>query len=143
VNVEPVRISPAADGVIELPAHYAEIQARHGQRAKPVSETGRTYIGNWSNPNDVVVWQFTLPANGTYTVRIDARKASDAALGQRIEVSVGKQRAQGKIKAEGVTVEGQLKLDAGEHSISVKLPDAKRTGPPVLDLFGLKLVPVP
>lgn len=143
VDVEPVRIAPEADDVIELPAHYAEIQARHGQRAKPVSKAGRTYIGNWSNPHDVVVWQFTLPVAGTYTVRVDARKASDAALGQRIDVSVGDQTAKGKINADSVTMDGQLRLDAGERSISVKLPDAKRTGPPVLDLFGLKLVPAP
>jgi len=142
IEAEPVQIAPDDDGIINLPAHYAEIQAHHGQRAKPVSEGGRTYIGNWSNPNDVVVWQFTLPSAGTYTVQIEARKASDDALGQQVEVGVGDQKAVGKIEANDVKMDGQLKLQTGEQSISVKLPNAKRTGPPVLDLFGLNLVPV-
>ena len=141
IQVEPVQIAPGKDGIVDLPAHYAEIRARHGQRAKPVSEGGRTYIGNWSNPNDVVVWQFTLPKAGTYTVQADARKKSDEALGQRVEVAVGDQKVVGKIGAGGVSLDGPLKLPAGEQTISVKLPAAKRTGPPVLDLFGLKLVP--
>ena len=36
---------------------------------------------------------------------------------------------------------GTLKVPAGKQSISVKLLDAQRTGPPVLDLFALRLEP--
>ncbi|NOX55896.1 MAG: alpha-L-fucosidase [Planctomycetes bacterium] len=141
VAVEPVRIEPGPDGIVHLPSHYAEIRARHGQRAKPVSEKGRTYIGNWSNPNDVVVWQFTLPSTGEYSVRIDARMASQAARGQRLVISVDGQSLSGKITAEGVAVTGRVKLAAGQRTLSVKLPDAKRTGPPILDLFAVDLIP--
>ena len=139
--VEPLVIRPDAKGVVHLPADFAEIRAAHGQRAKPVSQGGRAYIGNWSNPNDVVVWSFTLPAGASYSVAVDGRPASPKAVGRRVRVSVGKQQLVGKIDAQGVKLDGQLKIPAGSQSISVALPDADRTGPPVFDLFGLTLKP--
>ena len=39
-QVEPLRIAAAPDGTIHLPALYAEIEAQHGQRAKPMSKAG-------------------------------------------------------------------------------------------------------
>jgi hypothetical protein len=45
-------------------------------------------------------------------------------------------------KGEWVQDTGPVDFDAGPQSISVKLPDAKRTAAPVIDLFGLKLVPI-
>ena len=141
-EVEPVRITPGPDGSIDLPAHYSRIRASHGQRAKLVSQGGRAYIGNWSNSSDVVLWEFRANSAGSYTVHVDARNASPEAVGQRIEVSVGDQKLAGKIQVEGVNLAGRLKLGPGEQELSVKLPDAKRTGAPVLDLFGVRLVPV-
>jgi len=140
-EVEPVRIAPDAQGVISLPAHYAEIHAKHGQRAKPLSRGGRTYIGNWSNPNDVVVWHFELPAAGTYRVQVEGKPASEPAVGQRVRVTAGGQKLVGKIGADGVVFDQPLVLKAGKVSLSVELVDAKRTGPAVLDLSSLKLVP--
>jgi len=141
-EVEPLVLRPDDEGRLDLPAAFAEIHARHGQRAKPTSEKGRAYVGNWSNPNDIPTWQFTLPSEATYRANLDARPASKEAVGQRVEVRVGEQKLEGKIDQHGVTLDGRLKLSAGNHTISVKLLDAKRTGPPVLDLFGLKLMPV-
>ena len=140
-QVEPVRIVADAQGRIELPAHYAEIHAKHGQRAKPLSRGGRTYIGNWSNPADVVVWHFELPAAGTYRVQIDAQPASKEAIGQRARLTAGNQKLAGKITAEGLALDQPLKLEAGKVALSVELVDAKRTGPAILDLSGVKLVP--
>jgi len=139
--VEPLVIRPDAKGVVRLPAEFAEIHAEHGQRAKPVSQKGQTYIGNWSNPNDVVVWGFTLPAAGSYAVAVQGRPASPQAIGQRVRVSVGKQQLTGKIASAGVTISGQLNIPAGPQTISVALPDANRTGPPVFDLYGGTLKP--
>jgi len=68
-------------------------------------------------------------APGTYAVQVDARRAADVAIGQRIEVNVGQQKASGKITAAGVEFAGRLALPAGEQTLSVSLPDAKRTGP--------------
>jgi hypothetical protein len=136
-----VQITPGRDGTIHLPAHYAEIRAEHGQRAKLVSQGGRAYIGNWSNPNDVVVWQFRVPSAGAYAVQVDARMASQDGLGQRFEINLGEQKLAGKVEPGGMSLAGRLQLAPGEQELSVKLPGAKRTGSPVLDLFGLKLVP--
>lgn len=140
-EVQPLVIRPSAQGVVKLPAAFAEILAQHGQRAKPVSQAGRTYIGNWSNPSDVATWEFTLPAAGKYAVELDARLASDKASGQRIVISVGKQQLTTKLASDGIKFDNRLAIPAGEQKLSVKLPDAKRTDPPVLDLFGVKLVP--
>jgi alpha-L-fucosidase len=139
--VEPLVLRPAADGTLDLPAAYAELLAQHGQRAKPMSEKGRVYIGNWSNPQDVPTWCFTMPAAGTYSVKLDARPASDAAVGQRIAVRVGKQQLVGRITKDGVALDGTLAIPAGQQELSVHLLDAKRTGPAILDLFSAQLVP--
>jgi len=138
-QVEPLVLRPDAAGKLNLPATMAEIRAEHGQRAKPVSKAGKTCIGNWSNPNDVVVWNFTMPKEMAFRVIVDARAASRETVGQRVEISVAGQKLVGKITADGVALEGTLKVPAGPQSISVKLLDAKRTGPPVLDLFALRL----
>ena len=140
-QVEPLVLRPDAAGKLNLPAAMAEIHAEHGQRAKPVSKSGRTCIGNWSNPNDVVAWNFTLPKPLAFRVAIDGRPAAKEALGQRVEVSASGQKLVGKITADGVALDGTLNVPAGKQSISVKLLDAQRTGPPVLDLFALRLEP--
>jgi hypothetical protein len=106
-----------------------------------MSQRGRVYIGNWSNPNDIVEWQFELPAAGSYTVELDARRSSEEAVGQRVEVRVGDQSVTGRIEREVVRMDGRMQIPAGSQTISVTLPDAKRTAAPVVDLFGVKLVP--
>ena len=140
-KVVPVEIAPAADGGIDLPSAYAEIQAQHGQRAKLLSRDGRVYIGNWSNPSDVAVWNFHLAAVGNYDVRVDGTPASDKAAGQQVRVSSGDAKVVGKITADGVAIDQPLKLAAGKVTVRVELIDAKRTGPSVLDLFGVRLIP--
>jgi alpha-L-fucosidase len=141
-QVEPLRIAAAADGSIGLPALYAEIEAQHGQRAKPMSKGGRAYIGNWSNPADVVVWHFDLPRDGSYRVQIDALPAAKQALGQAVQVAAGGATVQGKIDGRGVELSSPLKLAAGKITLAVRLPGANRKGPPILDLYGVKLSPV-
>ncbi len=138
-QVEPLVLRPDAAGSLLLPATMAEIRAEHGQRAKPVSKGGKTYIGDWSNPNDVVVWNFTMPNESTLRVTVDGRPASQEAIGQRIEISAAGQKVVGKITKEGVVLDGKLTLPGRPQSISVKLLDAKRTGSPVMDLFGVRL----
>ncbi len=140
--VKPLVIRPDKRGKLELSAAYAEIRAKHGQRARPRSERGRTYVGNWSNPQDRVVWCFTMPEAGTYRVKLDARVAAEAAIGQRVAIRVGKRRLIAKITKDGVAVEGTLDIPAGDQELLVRLMDAKRTGPPIIDLFGVTLTPV-
>jgi alpha-L-fucosidase len=141
VEVAPVEIAPAADGAVDLPSAYAEIQAQHGQRAKLLSRKGRVYIGNWSNPNDIAVWNFQLAAPGSYAVRVDGRPASSKAVGQRVRVSSGAAKVVGKITADGLELDQPLKLAAGKVEVRVELIDAQWTGPAILDLFGVNLVP--
>jgi alpha-L-fucosidase len=141
VEVAPVEIAPAADGAVDLPSAYAEIQAQHGQRAKLLSRKGRVYIGNWSNPNDIAVWNFRLAAPGSYTVRVDGQPASPKAVGQRVRVSSGAAKVTGKITAGRLELDQPLRLATGKVEVRVELVDAQRTGPAILDLFGVKLVP--
>ena len=139
-EVKPLVIQPGKDGKLKLPATFVEIRAQHGQRAKPVSRDGRTYVGNWSNPNDIAVWCFTMPKAGSYHVKLDVHVASEAAIGQRVEIAVGKSKLVAKIAKDGVPVEGKLDIPAGAQELSVKLLDAKNTGPAIIDLFGVTLV---
>ncbi|MBN1911065.1 MAG: alpha-L-fucosidase [Pirellulales bacterium] len=140
-QVEPLVLRPGKDGRLVLPAAFAEIQAQHGQKARPMSESGRTYVGNWRNPRDVVAWQITMPKPGKYTVKLNARPASKEAVGQRVVVEFRKQKLEGKVTPDGVKLAGRLDLPAGKHTLQVRLLDAKPTEPPVLDLFGLELAP--
>jgi alpha-L-fucosidase len=142
VQVEPIKIVPDASGVVRLGANYAEIHAQHGQRARPMSKEGRAYIGNWSNPNDTVVWHFDLPGAGTYRIQFDANTASQEAIGQKVRIRAGKQTLISKITDAGVEAAQPLKLDAGQVTLSVQLVDAKRTGPAIVDLYQVELVPV-
>jgi len=140
-QVEPVRIAADAAGAISLPAHYAEINAQHGQRAKPMSRAGRAYIGNWSNAADVVVWHFELAKPGKYRLVVDGRPASKEGVGQKVRVSAMGKKVIGKITAAGMDFPATIDLSAGKVTLSVELIEAKRTGPSVFDLYGLKLVP--
>ena len=99
------------------------------------------YIGNWSNPNDIAVWNFRLAAPGKYGVRIDGKPASEKAIGQQVRISSGAEKAVGTIAADGVAIREPLKLAAGAVTVRVELLNAQRTGPAVLDLFGVKLIP--
>jgi alpha-L-fucosidase len=161
-ETDPVRITSGADGVIRLPAHYAEIYAQHGQRAKPMSHAGRAYIGNWSNPQDIAVWHFDLATGGTFQVKIDAKPACPEAVGQKVCITAGDvgltgnvtvegikldkslklAKLTGKITRDGVQLSEPLKLAAGHVTLFVQLLDAKRTGPSILNLFQVELVPV-
>lgn len=141
VQVEPVRIAPDAAGAIHLPAHYAEINAQHGQRAKPMSKAGRAYIGNWSNSADVVVWHFELAQPGKYRLAADGQPASKDGVGQKVRISAGSKKVTGKITPSGMEFADAIDLPAGKVTLSVELIQAKRTGPSVFDLYGLKLVP--
>lgn len=140
-QVGPHVLRVGAGGVIDLPASLSEIQAKHGQRAKPASKAGRVFIGNWSNPNDVVVWNFKASADAAYRVVIDGRPASPEADGQKIQVAIGEQKLVGAIGKDGARLDGQLKVTLGDQTLSVSLPGAKRTGPPLFDLFGVRLMP--
>jgi alpha-L-fucosidase len=139
--VKPLVIKPAKDGNLNLPAAFAEIHAEHGQRAKPLSENGRPYIGNWSNPKDIITWNFTMPKAGSYRAKLDARVVSEAALGQRVKIRVGDSKLVAKVGKDGLKFEGTLGIPAGQQKLFVKLLDAQRTGPPLIDVFGLTLVP--
>jgi alpha-L-fucosidase len=140
-EVEPVRIAADATGAIQLPAHYAEINAQHGQRAKPMSKAGRAYIGNWSNPADIVVWHFELARAGKYRLAVDGRPASEEGVGQKVRISAGSKRVMGKITRTGMEFFDPIDLPAGKNTLSVELTQAKRTGPSVFDLYGVRLVP--
>lgn len=140
-EVVPVKIAADANGAIRLPAYYAEINAQHGQRAKPMSKGGRAYIGNWSNAADVVVWHFELAAPGKYRVEVDGRPASKEGVGQKVRLAAGAKKLTGTIAGKGVEIKDPLELPAGKVTLSVELVQAKRTGPPVFDLFEVKLLP--
>ncbi|NUQ00629.1 MAG: alpha-L-fucosidase [Armatimonadetes bacterium] len=66
-EVEQVVIRPA-NGVVCLPALYADVHGPHGQRARLEVADRVVQVGNWINAKDQVAWDFELPAAGVYEV---------------------------------------------------------------------------
>jgi alpha-L-fucosidase len=81
-------ISPQADGRIILPATFAEIRARHGQRARFDAVGDEVYVTNWTAAKDCVCWQFQVAKPGRYEVIVNYG-ADPASAGGTYEVATG------------------------------------------------------
>ncbi|HSW47256.1 MAG TPA: alpha-L-fucosidase [Phycisphaerae bacterium] len=68
--VEPLRIQPGQDGTITLPALYADLRGKHGQRIRFKAVDGEIHIGQWTNKNDYVTWEFESTRPGKYAVHL-------------------------------------------------------------------------
>lgn len=144
-RVDPFTIRPASDGTIELPAMFAEIRAQHGQRARFESAGETVYVGNWTNTNDHVCWQFEVAQPGRYTVSL-TYAAEQPAAGGTFEIECGATKLQDRVETTGGPTQfkdipvGAIELTAGMNALAVR-PTKIADNRPLMNLQKLRLAP--
>ncbi len=140
----PYVIRPDRKGVIRLGAESCEIETRFEQRAKLENFLGHVFLTNWSRPDDVPTWTFSVPRSGRYRVSA-SYGAARPGQGAEFDVVVGKTTLAGKIQATGgdgvfkIFPVGEVALAAGEQTLQVK---SKVSGRPAMALERVVLTPV-
>lgn len=70
-QVEPVRITPKADGVIDLPILYGDLIGPHGQRIRYEIDQRDVYVGSWYRAPDRISWTIEdVPEDGDYDLTL-------------------------------------------------------------------------
>jgi alpha-L-fucosidase len=122
---EPFEIRPDRSGNIELPVYLAEIRSRMGQRAYLDYFYRTTMLTNWQNVHDYPEWEFVTSRSTTYEVKIFYAAAGQT--GSQFVVEIDQESLPGTVKSSGTPYApdafslGQVKLDAGRHTLRVRL----------------------
>lgn len=144
-EVEPLVVRPDERGIIHLPALYAQLHGRHGQRMRQGSFQHIVHIENWTNPNDFLLWEFELPRKGEYVVKVTYSCAPRHG-GSIMLLSGGKEEVEFKVKSTGgwerfkETKVGRIRLPKGPNTITLKASSIRRGE--ALRLRGLRLLPM-
>ncbi|MCS6775169.1 MAG: alpha-L-fucosidase, partial [Chthonomonadaceae bacterium] len=141
-----VALHPLPDGSFQLTASQAEIQ---GQTARLETKGGRENIGFWTHSEDTVHWRIRVPAARSYQVRVEyACAPENAGSTYRIRADESEEAVTAIVQPTGgweafrtVTLEGQLRLPAGYHTLRVA-PQSMPRGA-VMNLRRVILTPVP
>lgn len=130
-QVDPVIIEPADNGVLRLPALYADIHATHGQQARYDTYQDSVYIGNWTRTADYLTWDLNNTKAGKFDVVLTyaALPASEGGKFQiTVQSSTTTQPAPLVGSVESTTaldnykekVVGQIELPAGKTVLEMK-----------------------
>ncbi|MHC4692382.1 MAG: alpha-L-fucosidase [Planctomycetota bacterium] len=143
MEAEPIVTTQAKDGSVDLKAGNAVVR---GTNAKYESGGGKDNIGFWTNPDDYVIWRFTVNKTGNFNTAITFACAAGSG-GSEYTISAARQKISGKVKDTGswtnfVTEKvGTLKIEKpGTYILSVK-PETMPAGA-VMNLKSVTLVPV-
>ena len=135
-----------ADGTVQLPARQATI---HGRTAYVLTRSplGSNVICTWTDPEDWVSWQFSLPQPGKYVV--DLRySCADGSEGSTFEVAADEHQTRpakspkptGSWERFRTLKVGTIKLEkAGDLTLSIK--PLSKPGVAVMNLCRVRLVP--
>jgi alpha-L-fucosidase len=140
----PFVIRPNQKGSILLGAESCEIESKHGQQAKLENALGHVFLTNWSRPDDIPTWVFSVPKAGRYRVGVSYGTARSG-LGAEFEVVAGKATLAGKVQGTGGEWVfksyplGEISLPAGEQTLQVR---AKVKGSAAMTLEKVVLTPV-
>ena len=136
----PEMIIQSSEGALMLPAHKAEI---YGDQV--VLETEFRNIGYWYGAGDHAVWTVQVNKPAEYDVYFDYACAAYAA-GNRFVLDAGGRTVSGVVEATGgdwsryvQTKVGTLKLDAGQHRVTVRPEGTPREA--LIDLRTIALAP--
>ena len=144
--VEPFVIQPDDKGRFTLGVESSEIETRFEQRAKKENALGHVYLTNWTRPDDIPTWNFTVPKAGRYKVEI-SYGATRAGNDKAFLVSIGDKSVSGKTIETGNDWVfqshqlGTLNLQAGAQTLQVKSATTQGLGGVTLE--RVKLVPQP
>jgi len=148
-EVEPYTIRPDSQGVVKLPALFAELRGQHGQRMRLGEVGDQVHISNWVNANDYAAWSFELTKEEACEVRL-TYAADSASAGGEFETIVrsgqAEQRLRGKVEATGGTRQfverglGRITLPAGAATLEIRAAKLPKDGP-LMELREIALVP--
>ena len=139
-------IQPGENGLITLGVESSEIETRFEQRAKKENALGHVYLTNWTRPDDIPTWNFTVPKAGRYKVEI-SYGATRAAKDKEFLVGIGDKSVGGKIVETGNDWVfqshqlGTLNLQAGAQTLQVKSGNSQGLGG--VSLESVMLIPLP
>ena len=139
-------IQPGENGLITLGVESSEIETRFEQRAKKENALGHVYLTNWTRPDDIPTWNFTVPKAGRYKVEI-SYGATRAAKDKEFLVGIGDKSVGGKIVETGNDWVfqshqlGTLNLQAGAQTLQVKSGNSQGLGG--VSLESVILIPLP
>ena len=143
-DVEPLVIRPDEAGVVHLPALYAQIHGRHGQRLRHGCLRHVVHVENWTNPNDFLVWEFELPKSGEFVARATYSCAPWSGGSVMVLSSDGselefKVRSTGGWRSFREVRLGKIRLKRGTVRLTLKAASIKRGE--AMRLRGLRLYP--
>jgi putative heme-binding domain-containing protein len=139
---EPATVTPAADGVLNLPATGCEIYG-----STLIYEPQYKNLGFWSSLDDRAVWTIEVPKPGKYAVEFDWSCDASVATARNpwtLEFSGG--TIGGRVTSTGnwdtyrQAKVGEVSLPAGKHQLVLR-PTSKPQGA-LIDLKAIRLVPV-
>ncbi len=143
-NPDYVAHPQAANGIINLPAHTADI---HGVQVRYEALPHKNTLGFWTRVEDWVSWDFTVSQPGTFAVEI-LQGCGKGQGGSEIEFSVGGRKLRTTVEDTGgfqnfkARTIGTVTLDRpGRWTLEVR-PKSK-PGVAVMDLRSVTLKPTP
>lgn len=142
VRVVRIPIRPQADGSVVLRAVDAEVI---GHTARYESGGGKDNIGFWTDPTDVVAWEFHIEKPGRYSVTMSQACPEDTA-GARIRITVGPEELIADVRPTGGWSEfievdlGEVALDAAGACV-VRVEALSRPRVAVMNLGRITLRP--
>ena len=141
--VERYEIRPDAAGRIDLPIFLAEIRSDMGQRAFLDHFYRTTMLANWQNVNDWPEWRFRTDAPGWYEVVVSYASMHGGQAAYAVEIDkTGIEALTGNspsIYFPKAFAIGKVKLEAGRHSLRVKIKGLVNNH--AMDLEKVALVP--
>jgi arylsulfatase A-like enzyme len=112
----------AGTGCIFLEPKHAIL---HGEKLRYEPEPHKDTVGYWANMNDWAEWKVKVPIKGTFEVEL-LQAAGKGSGGAVVEVSIAGQTFTHTVKETGhfqrfipLTI-GTVKLEAGEHTLTIK-----------------------
>ncbi len=114
----------------------------HGKKLRYEPETYKNVIGYWTEVDDWVDWELTVPKDGTYEIEVHCGCGSNNG-GSVARLDVGSQSLQWTVRDTGhfqnIIIEniGTMKLAAGTYRLAVR-PQSKK-GAAVMDIRSIVL----
>jgi alpha-L-fucosidase len=124
LQVESNMPKQSKNGKVELTPDFADLHNRLGSHLQLEKKDGKTYIGNWANPDAWVSWTFRISQPGRFKVQADMASENRSKLSwnlsQQTGTSVSLEETQG-FKDYEIREMGTLEIsEAGTHTLEFR-----------------------